>query len=154
MRKETPVMILLKVIFICVTVALGVTIARAAETVELGTPVSTSLDTMSDAELLSLIRAKYDRDVKTPAGRIAWHGKLERQVINTNLETKVEIYADGKEFKHAWKVATPAKAVEARNKRLKQQNKGIPPGLAKARELRESEKSTTNTVIKVLKSGK
>lgn len=86
-----------------------------------------------NAEIISLLKALYEREVKTTSGRAKWHGKLVNQIINTNELKKVSVYADGKEFTDSWKLVTPIDVVTNRMKRLSVTTNGIPAKLAAAR---------------------
>ena len=113
-----------------------------------------STNTWTQADLvqaLGLLNRKYHRDCESATGRKAWHGKLSKEVINTNDQTKTEVYADGTSFTYKFKVVTPAMAVSNANKRVMVSTNGIPAKLAAARLRRAQEKATTNVVNQVLK---
>ena len=116
-----------------------------------------STNTWTQADLiaaLQLMNRKYHRDVDTPSGRLAWHGKLVSQSIDTNALTKTETYADGTTFTFPFQQNTPAQNVAAANARLKTTMKrGVPAALAQARERREAEKATTNVVTVTVTAG-
>jgi hypothetical protein len=103
-------------------------------------------------EALGLINRKYHRDCKTPGGRQSWHGKLKKEVINEEAETKTEIHEDGKTFIYKWKKVTPIESVREANKRLSINTNGVPATLARAMVIRQLEKQTTNVVTHVLKA--
>lgn len=103
-------------------------------------------------EALGLLNRKYHRDCETPSGRKAWHGRLKKEIINTNDLTRTEVYEDGKTFTAKWKLITPAVAVSNVNKRVMLSTNGIPAKLAAARLRRQQEKATTNIVTTVLKA--
>jgi hypothetical protein len=103
-------------------------------------------------EALGLLNRKYHRDCETPSGRKAWHGRLKKEIINTNDLTRTEVYEDGKTFTAKWKLVTPAVAVSNANKRVMLSTNGIPAKLAAARLRRQQEKATTNIVTTVLKA--
>ena len=116
-----------------------------------------STNTWTQADLvaaLGLLNRKYHRDCETASGRKAWHGKLKKEIVNTNDLTKTEIYEDGTSFSLPAKIITPSKAVAAANKNRLANTNGIPARLAQARVLRMQEQSTTNIVTVVLESGK
>lgn len=92
---------------------------------------------------LQLMNRKYHRDIETPGGRTAWHGKLVMQTIDTNRLVKIERYADGTEFEFPFeppKPKTPAPTKSA----------NLPARLAEARARRQAEKATTNIVTVVV----
>lgn len=103
------------------------------------------------AEIIALLKALYEREVKTTSGRAKWHGKLVNQIINTNELKKVSVYADGKEFTDSWKLVTPIDVVTNRMKRLSVTTNGIPAKLAAARLRRAALEGvvTSNVVITV-----
>lgn len=103
-------------------------------------------------EALGLLNRKYHRDCETASGRKAWHGRLKKEIINTNDLTRTEVYEDGKTFTAKWKLITPAVAVSNANKRVMLSTNGIPAKLAAARLRRQKEKATTNIVTTVLKA--
>lgn len=116
-----------------------------------------STNTWTQADLvaaLGLLNRKYHRDCETASGRKAWHGKLKREIVNTNDLTKTEIYEDGTSFSLPAKIITPSAAVATANKPRLANTNGIPARLAQARVLRLQEQSTTNTVTKVSEAGK
>ena len=115
-----------------------------------------STNTWTQADLvaaLGLLNRKYHRDCETPSGRKAWHGKLKKEIVNTNDLTKTEVYEDGTTFSMPAKIVTPSQAVANANKNRLANTNGIPAKLAQARLLREQEKATTNVVEKVFKVG-
>ena len=103
-------------------------------------------------EALGLLNRKYHRDCESPSGRKAWHGRLKKEIINTNDLTRTEVYEDGKTFTAKWRIVTPAVAVSNANKRVMVSTNGIPAKLAAARLRRQQEKATTNIVTTVLKA--
>lgn len=103
-------------------------------------------------EALGLLNRKYHRDCETASGRKAWHGRLKKEIVNTNDLTRTEVYEDGKTFTAKWKLITPAVAVSNANKRVMLSTNGIPAKLAAARLRRQQEKATTNIVTTVLKA--
>ena len=103
-------------------------------------------------EALGLLNRKYHRDCESLSGRQAWHGRLKKQIINTNDLTRTEVYEDGKTFTQRWKLVTPIMAVSNANKRVMISTNGIPAKLAAARLRRQQEKATTNIVTTVLKA--
>lgn len=111
-------------------------------------------NTWTQADLvqaLGLLNRKYHRDCENVGGRRAWHGKLKREIINTNDLTKTEVYEDGTSFTYKFKIKTPIQAVKDYNSRLS--TNGVPARIAAARLKRMQEKQTTNTVNQVLKAG-
>lgn len=108
-----------------------------------------------DAEIIMLLKSLYEREVQTASGRAKWHGKLEKQIINTNELEKVSVYADGKEFKDAWKLVTPKDMVYGQAKKLAVTTNGIPAKLAAARLKRaEIEGVATSNVTVTVEVGK
>ena len=93
---------------------------------------------LSDA--LGLMNRKYWRDMQTPAGRVSWHGKLEKQELHADEKILVEIYEDGFAWTNAVK-ATATKPVTP---------SGIPERLAAIRAKRAAEKAVTNVVVNVV----
>lgn len=115
-----------------------------------------STNTWTQADLvaaLGLLNRKYHRDCETASGRKAWHGKLKREIVNTNDLTKTEIYEDGTSFSLPAKIITPSQAVAAANKNRLATTNGIPARLAQARILRMQEQATTNIVEKIITPG-
>lgn len=150
-----------KAVFIIAAVALGVAIARAdtavtAEVVFKTIKSDGSTNTWTQADLvqaLGLINRKYHRDCEKASGRRAWHGRLTKEIVNTNDQTKTEVYADGQSFTYKFKTTTPAQAVANRNKKLLARTNGVPARLAAARVQRVTEIETTNVVNQVITSG-
>lgn len=152
---------LAKILFIAAAIIAIVTIARAAE------PVSSDIvfvtqysdgttNTWTQADLvaaLGLLNRKYHRDCEKASGRKAWHGRLKREIVNTNELTKTEIYEDGTSFIYKHKIITPAQAVSNRNARIMLATNGVPERIAAARAKRMREIETTNIVNQVLKAG-
>lgn len=96
------------------------------------------------AALLHAIRLqmdKYDRDVKTDAGRRSWHGKLIREEIYTNELCKVQVYSN--ELSGAvWRYKTAFRPREAVTKpKTTLTTAGVPKGLAAARARRNAERT-------------
>ena len=115
-----------------------------------------STNTWTQADLvaaLGLLNRKYHRDCETSTGRRAWHGKLKKEIVNTNDLTKTEVYEDGTTFSMPAKIVTPSQAVANANKNRLANTNGIPAKLAQARLLREQEKATTNVVDKIITPG-
>ena len=103
-----------------------------------------STNTWTQADLvaaLQLMNRKYHRDVETPGGRTAWHGKLVMQEIDTNRLVKIERYADGTEFEFPFEISTPKTPSPTPYSRS-----NVPDRLAATRARRRDEKATTNTV--------
>jgi adenosyl cobinamide kinase/adenosyl cobinamide phosphate guanylyltransferase len=152
---------LAKILFILAAIIIGVIIARAAEPVSSDVVFVTqysdgTTNTWTQADLvaaLGLLNRKYHRDCKNAQGRKAWHGKLKREIVNTNELTKTEIYEDGTSFTYKHRINTPAQAVANRNKRIMLTTNGVPARIAAARAKRMREIETTNTVNQVLKAG-
>lgn len=100
---------------------------------------------------LGLLNRKYHRDCEKADGRRAWHGKLKKEIVNTNELTKTEVYEDGTSFTYKHKIITPAQAVKNYNNRLS--TNGVPARIAAVRARRMKELQTTNVVNQVLKAG-
>ena len=118
---------------------------------------STNAWTQADlVAALQLLNRKYHRDCESPSGRAAWHGKLVKQVVDTNNEVKVERYADGKEFTFRYRVRRPADAAKAYQANLPRRavTNGVPVALARARERQAENASTTNVVTVTVEAGK
>ena len=150
---------LAKILFIVGVIFIAVAIACAAEPVSSDVVFVTrysdgTTNTWTQADLvaaLGLLNRKYHRDCENAQGRKAWHGKLKREIVNTNELTKTEIYEDGTSFTYKHKIITPAQAVANTNKRLSTNN--VPERVRQARLKRMQEMATTNVVEKVLKAG-
>lgn len=109
-----------------------------------------STNTWTQADLiaaLQLMNRKYHRDVETPGGRTAWHGKLVMQEIDTNRLVKVERYADGTEFEFPFEPPAPVKPKTTVNAQ------GVPKRLAELRAKREAEKNTVSNVTVTVTAG-
>jgi len=125
------------------------------------TPADNSVtNRVTDAELLTMIRSQYERDMTSDAGRIKWHGNITAQNVDTNIEGKVTTYASGKTFTEKFCTVKPIDQVKAANKlkdklpRAKLKNP-IPPSLQKKRDQRDAlPPSGTNEVTVVLTAGK
>jgi hypothetical protein len=116
-----------------------------------------STNTWTQADLvqaLGLLNRKYHRDCESPNGRKAWHGRIAKEIINEDTETKTEVYEDGTQFSYKFRIVTPIEKVQERNENLKTViTNGIPASLAEARLRRQAEKGTTNIVNQILKAG-
>lgn len=105
-----------------------------------------STNTWTQADLvaaLQLLNRKYHREVATPSGRQAWHGKTVREEVDLDRAVKLETHEDGMIFEipfSAPKKATPKTTLD---------ESGVPPALTAARERRKQEKATTNIVTVV-----
>ena len=113
-----------------------------------------STNTWTQADLvaaLGLLNRKYHRDCESPSGRKAWHGRLAREIIDEDAETKTEVHEDGTTFVYKFKKVTPSQAVKDYNSRLS--TNGVPARIAAARLKRMQEKATTNTVDIALVAG-
>lgn len=79
--------------------------------------------------------AKYDNDMKTQAGRKAWHGKMIDQIVDEENEVKIEVYSNtvnGAIWRYKMPFKKPApRSVTVRN--YTPSTNGIPPRLAAAR---------------------
>lgn len=155
-----------KLMFMAVAVFATTTFADIGEMLESNDPNKVvfttqledgSTNTWTQADLvaaLGLLNRKYHRDCETASGRKAWHGKLKREIVNTNDLTKTEIYEDGTSFSLPAKIITPSQAVATANKPRLANTNGIPARLAQARMRRAQEKATTNIVEKIITPGK
>lgn len=153
----------LQLVTVCVAAAIACAAAwtAKADTIESDVVFVTlkadgSTNTWTQADLvaaLGLLNRKYHRDCETPSGRKAWHGKLKKEIVNTNDLTKTEVYEDGTTFSMPAKIVTPSQAVANANKNRLANTNGIPAKLAQARLLREQEKATTNVVDKIITPG-
>ncbi len=107
---------------------------------------STNVWTQADlVAALQLLNRKYHREVSTPGGRQAWHGKMVREEVDLERAVKIETHEDGMAFEIPFsspKKATPKPATLNAD--------GVPVALARARERREQEKATTNQVTVVI----
>lgn len=115
-----------------------------------------STNTWTQADLvaaLGLLNRKYHRDCESPSGRKAWHGRLAKEIIDEDAETKTEVHEDGTTFVYHYRKVTPSQAVKDYNSKLSVTTNGIPASLAMARLKYASDKQTTNTVIQVLVAG-
>ncbi|MBR2921485.1 MAG: hypothetical protein IKC27_09055 [Kiritimatiellae bacterium] len=116
-----------------------------------------STNTWTQADLvaaLGLLNRKYHRDCESPSGRKAWHGRLAKEIIDEDAETKTEVHEDGTTFVYHYRKVTPSQAVKDYNSRLTTvKTNGIPASLARARLKYAEDCATTNTVNHVLKAG-
>lgn len=90
---------------------------------------------------VKLQMAKYDRDMKTPSGRIAWHGKLIGQEIYTNDLVKIEIYSNEVDGA-VWRYKMQFKPIAPKSITYKaptMTTNGVPARLAAARARRNAE---------------
>ena len=116
-----------------------------------------STNTWTQADLvaaLGLLNRKYHRDCEDASGRISWHGRLTKEVVDEDAETKTEVYEDGTAFVYKFKNVTPQQSVNEHNSKLPTvKTNGVPASLARARLARAKETQTTNIVTKVLVAG-
>ena len=153
----------LQLVTVCIAAAIAcaATWTAKADTIESDVVFVTlkadgSTNTWTQADLvaaLGLLNRKYHRDCETSTGRRAWHGKLKKEIVNTNDLTKTEVYEDGTTFSMPAKIVTPSQAVANANKNRLANTNGIPAKLAQARLLRAQEKATTNIVEKIITPG-
>lgn len=89
---------------------------------------------------LKLQMTKYDLDMKTRSGRMAWHGKLVGEEVYTNELVKVEVYSNEVDGA-VWRYRMPFKpvAVKPTTRRTTYSTNGIPARLAAARARRADE---------------
>ena len=116
-----------------------------------------STNTWTQADLqaaLGLLNRKYHREVKTEAGRVAWHGKRVSYVENTNTLTVVSTYADGTQFADPFTARAPqslaSRMAAAEKMKKKRRAETMPPGLAAKAEERDEAAQTTNEVTVVV----
>ena len=89
---------------------------------------------------MKLNMVKYDMDMRSPAGRRNWHGRLVSEEIYTNELVKVEVYSN--EVSGAvWRYRLPFKPVELKktSRKVTYSTNGIPARLAAARAKRAAE---------------
>lgn len=122
-------------------------------------PVVTTLfsdgttNTWTQADLvaaLQLLNRRYHREMATESGRISWHGKVVRTVVDTNDLRLVRIHEDGYAFTNKWTAPRPpmpkdaaaraayarrmrAERLAAQAKALAARTNGVPEALARAR---------------------
>ena len=102
----------------------------------------------------TLLNARYDRDMKSETGRTAWHGKMLKQIVDTNALTHVTVYEDGYELKSRW--TAPKSSAASYNARLPKppMTNGIPVALAKARmRAYENKTAVSNVTVNVTVGG-
>lgn len=124
---------------------------------ELGSILEKSKDTsIPDSVLIG----RYARDVKSDAGRVAWHGKRTDWKEDVNSQTITETYEDGTKFVSSFTVKKPQSAQarlalkakqdeEALEKRLAQ----LPPDLQAVERQRLENAAKTNEVNAVFWGG-
>ena len=115
-----------------------------------------STNTWTQADLVSalgLLNRKYHRDCEGAGGRKSWHGRLTKEIVDEDAETKTEVYEDGTTFVYKFRKVTPQQAVKDYNNCLNVKTNGVPASLARARLARAKEMQTTNTVSVVLVAG-
>lgn len=93
---------------------------------------------------LKLQMTKYDLDMKTRSGRMAWHGKLVGEEVYTNELVKVEVYSnevDGAvwRYKSHFKPKPMVKQLSPARRKTTYTTNGIPARLAAARARRADE---------------
>lgn len=116
--------------------------AGIASSEEVAAILSASIDTAPDALLVAL----YDREIKTEAGRVKWHGKRTAYHEDTNTLTVVTTYADGWQYSQPFTVVKP-QSLEARlAAAARQRANTMPPGLAATEAIRHKTAATTNEV--------
>jgi hypothetical protein len=116
--------------------------AGIASSEEVAAILSASIDTAPDA----LLVAVYDREIKTEAGRVKWHGKRTAYREDTNTLTVVTTYADGWQYSQPFTVVKP-QSLEARlAAAARQRANTMPPGLAATEAIRHETAATTNEV--------
>jgi len=112
---------------------------------------------IANVDVVKLLEAKYQRDMKTSEGRKFWHGKLVSHITDPSNVVVITTHEDGKVFKDAAKVVRPIDNVNAANKRLKRtvDKKGVPKKLADARQRRADEVNMgpTNVTVTITAGG-
>ena len=103
---------------------------------------------------LGLMNRKYHRDVKTEAGRVAWHGKRVRYEENNETLTATATYADGTQFTFPYERKKPAsleaRMAAAKAAKARQRAATMPPGLAETEAARDAAAATTNEATVVV----
>lgn len=79
-------------------------------------------NTWTQADLVSalqLVNRRYHRDMRLEAGRIGWHGKIVRTVVDADALIVVRHHEDGYAHTNAWKARNynPADAAAAAARR-------------------------------------
>ena len=98
---------------------------------------------------LHLQMAKYDRDMLTPAGRQAWHGKLVKEEIYASELVKVEVYSNEVDGV-IWRFKTPFKPVAPKTVAAPVlATNGVPARLAAARAKRAAELAAGTQTVTV-----
>lgn len=114
-------------------------------------------NTTENIDVVKLLEAKYQRDMKTSEGRKFWHGKLVNHVADPSNVVVITTHEDGKVFKDPAKTVRPIDSVNAANKRLKRtvNRKGVPKKLADARQRRADEVNMgpTNVTVTITAGG-
>ena len=114
-------------------------------------------NTTENVDVVKLLEAKYQRDMKTSEGRKFWHGKLVSNIADPSNVVVITTHEDGKVFKDAAKVVRPIDSVNAANKRLKRtvDKNGVPKKLADARQRRADEVNMgpTNVTVTITAGG-
>lgn len=114
-------------------------------------------NTTENIDVVKLLEAKYQRDMKTSEGRKFWHGKLVSHIADPSNVVVITTHEDGKVFKDTAKVVRPIDSVNAANKRLKRtvNKKGVPKKLADARQRRADEVNMdpTNVTVTITAGG-
>ena len=120
----------------------AITNSICASSEEVAAILSASIDTAPDALLVAL----YDREIKTEAGRVKWHGKRTAYREDTNTLTVVTTYADGWQYSQPFTVVKP-QSLEARlAAAARMRANTMPPGLAATEAIRHETAATTNEV--------
>ena len=110
-----------------------------------------STNTWTQADLvaaLQLLSRKYHREVSTPGGRQAWHGKMVCAEVDLDRAVKIETHEDGTVFEIPFRARS-----KSAPKPATLNAEGVPVALAAARKRREAEKATTNEVTIITKAG-
>lgn len=154
-----------KLIFMAVAIFATTTFADIGEMIESNDPNKVvfvtqledgSTNTWTQADLvaaLGLLNRKYHRDCEGASGRKAWHGRLAKEIVDEDAETKTEVYEDGTTFVYKFRKVTPSQAVSNANNRVVLSTNGVPARIAAARARRVEERATTNVVNQVIKAG-
>ena len=130
----------------------GIVASGIADTTELAAILEKSVDPSVPDDVL---RNRYERDSRTESGRTAWHGKMVKQIVDTNALTRVTVYEDGHEYREPWKMQNPKEAVDVYNSKLPKppMTNGVPAKLAAARARRYQEKITVSNVTETVTVG-
>ena len=133
------------------TVTNAIITSGVATVEEVAAILEASKDTALPDDLLMRF---YQNEMNSADGRVRWHGRKTREIVNTNTLEKTTIYTDGTIFTDPAKITTPAQQVQAANQYLPPPviTNGIPMRLAAAR-IRQRENATTTNIVNVVITG-